>query len=177
MSETEEGATLILLYGFFSLGLSEIILVLIAILVLMGPKNVTLVKPIVKSVYKLWLDYQREVRQAEKDMEEMKRSVLQPIEEAEREAKAELRKEKLLPTSEITAMKDEVRRMKESVSVPLGRAKKELKTGPAEQPKAKEMQMREAPPEPKSVEKPAKPKKAGSKKEAKKRKGKKRKRK
>ena len=82
---------MILLYGLFGLGLSELIIVLVAIIILLNPKSVTLIKPLVKSAYKMWLGYKREVLQAEREMEEMKKEVMKPIEEAEREAEREVR--------------------------------------------------------------------------------------
>jgi Sec-independent protein translocase protein TatA len=114
----------ILLYGFLSLGLSELVVVAIAVLILLGPKNVTFIKPIVKAGYKMWLEYRREVSLAEREMEEMKHEVLAPIEEAEREVEAEmkeemeeLRKEAKMTTEEMGAMRRDLQNLKQGLGL------------------------------------------------------------
>lgn len=82
---------MLILQGLFGLGFSELVVVVVAILLILGPKNIALVKPLIKSVYKAWLSYQREVYKAQGDMQEMKESVMEPIKEAEREAEMEFR--------------------------------------------------------------------------------------
>ncbi len=74
------------------LGVPEMIVVLIAILLLIDPKNLVYVKPIVKAAYKAWLSYRIEVEKAQNEMEGVKQSVMEPIISAKREAETEISK-------------------------------------------------------------------------------------
>ncbi len=84
-----------ILYGFFGLGLAEIAIVAIAMIILLNPKNVTMIKPMVKKAYRWWVIYQKEAQEAEGEMEEIKQSVMGPIIDAEKEVEAEIRSEGL----------------------------------------------------------------------------------
>jgi Sec-independent protein translocase protein TatA len=93
-SKATEGATVIILQGLFGLGFSEAVVVAVAILLVLGPKNIAMIKPLIKSVYKSWLKYQRDVYEAQSEMKEVRESILEPIKEAEREAEVEFRQAK-----------------------------------------------------------------------------------
>jgi hypothetical protein len=99
------------------------------VLILLGPKNVTFIKPIVKSGYKMWLEYKREVALAEREMEEMKHEVLAPIEEAEREVEAEmkeemdtLRKEAKMTSDEMEEMRKDLQSLRQTLTGTRGKA-------------------------------------------------------
>ena len=81
-----------MMQGFFGLGVSEAILVFIAIILILGPKNIVLIKPIIKSIYKAWLKYKKEVRTTESEINEMRDQLLGPLKEAEMEAAEEIRR-------------------------------------------------------------------------------------
>lgn len=76
---------------FLGLGLTELAVILIAIVVLLGPKSITSLKPLFKAIYKGWLLYQRESQMAQHEIEEVKETVMEPIKEAEHEAEDELK--------------------------------------------------------------------------------------
>jgi hypothetical protein len=86
---------LIILYGILGLGVPEIVIVIIALLLLLSPKDLALIKPIVKAVYKGWLEYQGEVDSARKEMEGLKHTVMKPLEDAEREVEIEVSRSRL----------------------------------------------------------------------------------
>ena len=76
----------------FGLGLSELALIIVAVLLFMGPKRIQTIKPFLKVLYKNYLAYMREVTAMQGEMDEMKKTIMEPLEEVEREAEAELRK-------------------------------------------------------------------------------------
>jgi Sec-independent protein translocase protein TatA len=80
--------------GLLGLGLPEIIVVVVAIVLLIEPKNIIYIKPIVKAAYKAWLNYKKDVEAAEREMDEVKTSVMQPIISAKKEAETEILAEK-----------------------------------------------------------------------------------
>jgi Sec-independent protein translocase protein TatA len=80
---------LIILQGFFGLGFSEVFVVIVAIILILGPKNIVLLKPLIKRAYRSWLDYKSEVKLAQKQLEEVEASMLEPIKEAKKEAEKE----------------------------------------------------------------------------------------
>lgn len=85
------------------LGVPEMVVVLIAIVLLIEPKNMVYIKPLVKAAYKAWLSYRSEVEKAQSEMSGVRQSMMEPILSAKREAEAELassaRKEKGLAES------------------------------------------------------------------------------
>lgn len=84
-----------MMQGFFGLGISEAILVLVAIVLILGPKNIVLIKPILKSVYKSYLKYKKEILATQNDIGEMREQILEPLKEAEKEAEMELRQSEI----------------------------------------------------------------------------------
>lgn len=75
----------------FGLGLSELALVLVAIVLILGPKRISTIKPFLKVAYKSYLKYMREVQEMQGEMDDMKKTIMEPIEEVEREAAEELK--------------------------------------------------------------------------------------
>jgi Sec-independent protein translocase protein TatA len=75
--------------GILGLGFPELIVVAVAIVLLIEPKNIIYIKPIVKAAYKAWLNYKKDVEAAEKEMEDVKSSVMEPIISAKKEAESE----------------------------------------------------------------------------------------
>jgi Sec-independent protein translocase protein TatA len=84
---------MVILFNFFTLGIAEIAVIVIAVIILIDPKNARMIKPWVKKAYRTWLSYQDEVAEAEKEVEEIKRTVLKPITDAEKEVEAELQEQ------------------------------------------------------------------------------------
>lgn len=80
---------MLLLDAFLGLGVPEIVVIVVAIILLLEPKNIVYLKPILKAGYKAWLLYRREVEDAQREMEGMKHSIMEPLEAAKREAESE----------------------------------------------------------------------------------------
>jgi len=75
----------------FGLGLSELALIIVAVMLFMGPKRLQTIKPFLKVLYKNYLAYMKEVNAMQGEMDEMKKTIMEPLEEVEKEAEAELR--------------------------------------------------------------------------------------
>lgn len=105
--------------GIFGLGFAEMVVVIIALLLLLSPKDFALIKPIVKAVYKGWLEYRGEVESAQKDMEELKHSVMKPLEDAEREVETELVKSKAGLTGMRKTMAGAGAEMRKDIATPI----------------------------------------------------------
>lgn len=80
---------MLILDAFLGLGVPEIIVIIIAIVLILEPKNVVYLKPIIKAGYKAWLAYNREVENARMEMNGVKHTIMEPIEAAKREAEGE----------------------------------------------------------------------------------------
>ena len=79
----------LLLDAFLGLGVPEVVVIAVAIILLLEPKNIVYLKPLIKAGYKAWLAYKREVEDAQREMEGVKHTILEPIEDAKREAEME----------------------------------------------------------------------------------------
>ncbi|MCI0504182.1 hypothetical protein L0Y65_05755 [Candidatus Micrarchaeota archaeon] len=80
---------MIILEAFLGLGVPEIVVIIIAIVLILEPKNIVYLKPIFKAVYKAWLAYNREVDNARMEMNGVKKTIMEPIEAAKREVECE----------------------------------------------------------------------------------------
>jgi hypothetical protein len=75
----------------FGLGMSELALILVFVILVMGPKRLKTVKPLLKVLYKNYVGFMREVDSMQGEMDEMKKTIMEPIEDVQREAEEELR--------------------------------------------------------------------------------------
>jgi Sec-independent protein translocase protein TatA len=112
----------------FGLGLSEIVLILVFTVLILGPKRISTIKPFLKVAYKNYLRYMREVNSMQGEMEEMKRTIMEPIEEVEREAAQELREVEREAAQGIEGAEDVKKGLKELVR----RSKKEMEEARAQ---------------------------------------------
>ncbi len=106
-----------IILDILGLGVPEMIVVLIAIVLLIEPKNMVYVKPLVKAAYKAWLSYRSEVEKAQSEMSGVRQSMMEPILSAKREAEAELAG---------SAMKD--KGLAESIKADLKEARSEIES-------------------------------------------------
>jgi Sec-independent protein translocase protein TatA len=75
----------------FGLGLSELVLILVFIILILGPKRMKTIKPFMKVAYKNYVKYMREVDAMQDEMDDMKKTLMEPIEEVKKEAVSELK--------------------------------------------------------------------------------------
>ncbi len=106
-----------IILDILGLGVPEMIVVLIAIVLLIEPKNMVYIKPLVKAAYKAWLSYRTEVEKAQSEMSGVRQSMMEPILSAKREAEAELAS---------SAMKD--KGLAESIKADLKEARSEIES-------------------------------------------------
>ncbi len=115
--------------SIFGMGLSELALVAIAALMIMGPKGISSIKPFLKVAYKSYLGFMHEVNSMQGSMEEMKSTVMEPIKEIQDEAEKELKGiEKDVMPDKATSdfIKNEVKRMMEKSKAEMAEVNKEV---------------------------------------------------
>lgn len=78
------------LLDVLGLGISEMIIVVIAIILLIEPRNMVYIKPLVKAAYKIWLSYRAEVEKAQREMEGVRQGMMEPLLSAKREVETEM---------------------------------------------------------------------------------------
>jgi Sec-independent protein translocase protein TatA len=106
----------------FGLGLSELVLILVFIILILGPKKMKSIKPFLKVAYKNYLRYMREVDAMQGEMDDMKKTLMEPIEEVKSEAVAELKDVE----TEISEGMEGAEELKKGMQSLVDRSKKEM---------------------------------------------------
>ena len=75
----------------FGLGMSELALILVFVILVMGPQRLKTIKPLLKVLYKNYVGFMGEVNSMQNEMDDMKKSIMEPINDVQREAEEELR--------------------------------------------------------------------------------------
>ena len=126
-------------FALGGLGFSEIVLIVIIALFLIGPNSITAITPFIKVVYKKWLSLMREVNEVRGEVKEVEDSIVKPIKDAEAEVEAEMKaveksvgmaaQEKRKTTGQATA--PVTPQVKKPVAPQLKTAEEDKKTSPA----------------------------------------------
>jgi len=126
-------------FALGGLGFSEIVLIVIIALFLIGPNSITAITPFIKVAYKKWLSLMREVNEVRGEVKEVEDSIVKPIKDAEAEVEAEMRvveksvgmaaQEKRKTAEQVTA--PVTPQAKKPVAPQLKTAEEDKKTSPA----------------------------------------------
>lgn len=117
----------------FGLGLSELVLILVFVILILGPKRMKTIKPFMKVAYKNYLKYMKEVDAMQGEMDDMKKTLMEPIEEVKNEAVAELKDVE----SEMSEGMEGAEEIKKGMRALVERSKKEMAEAKAEMQKNK----------------------------------------